>query len=147
MADPLHSLDLMLTRRQPSQVVSDRDTVDLGVNRRDLAVVEGRNNLAQALLNRLHTRKGELAALGHPEYGSRLYQLMGELNNTRTRTLADMYVRESLAQESRIAEVIHIQVAPPSRGDARTTLAMVITVKLVGDDTPLTLALSLNLGG
>lgn len=147
MTNPLASLDLMLTRRQPTQVTADRDSVDLSTHQRDLAVVDGRENLAQALLNRLHTRRGELAALGHPDYGSRLYELMGELNNGRTRTLTEMYIRESLAQESRISEIIYIQFDSPARGPERTTLSMVITVKPVGDDTPLTLALALNLGG
>ncbi|MGV2388060.1 MAG UNVERIFIED_CONTAM: hypothetical protein LVR29_06225 [Microcystis novacekii LVE1205-3] len=37
----------------------------------DLGAIEGQTNLRQAILNRLLTRKGELAKLGHPDYGSR----------------------------------------------------------------------------
>ena len=59
--------------------------VDLQTERGDLKLVRGRANLAQAVLNRLFTRQGALARLGHPDYGSRLYLLPGEPNNRRTR--------------------------------------------------------------
>ncbi|MEL6940300.1 MAG: GPW/gp25 family protein [Cyanobacteria bacterium J06598_1] len=146
----LSSQDLSLTRRQTNQVTTDRNTVDLQNRQRDLAVVNGRENLTQALLNRLHTRQGELTALGHPDYGSRLYQLIGELNNQRTRTRTELYVRESLAQEPRISEIIDIQFRPTAQSptiEARTTLVMTITVQPVDDETLLTLDFSLNLGG
>ncbi|MFK8184559.1 MAG: GPW/gp25 family protein [Phormidesmis sp.] len=143
------SQDLSLTRRQTNQVTTDRNTVDLQNRQRDLAVVNGRENLTQALINRLHTRKGELTALGHPDYGSRLYQLIGELNNQRTRTRTELYVRESLAQESRISEIIDIQFQPTAQSptiEARTTLVMTITVQPIDDEALLTLDFSLNLG-
>lgn len=142
-----NEIDLMLTRRQAGRLIGDRQMVDLETHRRDLAIAEGRANLTQALLNRLHTRQGELAQLGHPDYGSRLYQLIGELNNNRTRLLAEMYIRECLGQESRIAEIVEIVFAPPSRSTERDALNVVVTVNPVGNLPPISLNLSLNLGG
>jgi phage baseplate assembly protein W len=144
MADQF--LDLMLTRREPGRLIADRDGVDLQTDRQDLASVEGRANLVQALLNRLHTRQGELASLGHPDYGSRLYQLIGELNNERTRLRAELYIRECLAQESRIQESVEVVFRPPDRNLNRDGLSVIVTVLPVADLPPLSFNLSLNLG-
>ena len=101
--------DIQLTRRTFNQQVSDRDKVDLALARDgDLATVEGYANLAQAIINRLLTRKGELKKLGHPNYGSRLHTLVGELNNFRIQGRAEIYIRECPAQEKRIQEVTSI---------------------------------------
>jgi phage baseplate assembly protein W len=122
--------DLFLTRRSLSSLTSPRLAVDLHQPGGDLRLTRGRANLAQAILNRLFTRQGELGALGHPEYGSRLYQLIGQPNTRRTHALADLYIRESLAQEERIAEVVDITITPPSlRADQRNVLEMRITVR------------------
>ena len=53
---------------------------------------------------RLLTPRGELAELGHPEYGSRLHELIGSPNSETRRSLAKLFVLESLAQEPRIDE-------------------------------------------
>jgi len=125
--------DLFLTRRGLSSLTSNRLAVDLQSAAGDLRLTRGRANLAQAILNRLFTRQGELAALGHPDYGSRLYQLIGEPNTRRTHALADLYIRESLAEEERIAEIIDVVIAPPSlRADLRNVLGMRITVRPIG---------------
>ena len=47
---------------------------------------------------------GELAQLGHPDYGSRLFTLIGELNNENNRNRAKLYVLEALAAEPRVAQ-------------------------------------------
>lgn len=143
MPDPYHQ-DLWLTRRRIYQWTSDRDNADLNVAAGDVMAISGRENVAQAILNRLYTRQGELSELGHPDYGSRLYELVGELNNTRTRALAERYIRESLSQEPRIQEVAAVEIAPPSRGFDRDQLRITLTLKLVGDEELLTLALSLG---
>ena len=145
MADLLKT-DLALTRRAFWEETSDRWGVDLQPERGDLALVAGRANLAQALLNRLFTRVGELSDLGHPDYGSRLYQLVGEINNARTRALAELYIRESLAYEERVKEVALITFAPPSRrADKRESLEISIVARLIDDGEPLTVSISMNL--
>ena len=65
----------------------------------DFGTVEGKDNLGQALIRRLLTPKGELAALGHPAYGSRLHEVIGEPNTETTRNLAKLFVLEALKAE------------------------------------------------
>jgi hypothetical protein len=151
--------DLMLTRRALESLSDDRIAVDLQSASGDLRLASGRANLAQAILNRLFTRQGELTGLGHPDYGSRLYQLIGEPNIRRTHALADLYIRECLAQEERIEEVITIAMTPASlrpdlraslRADPRSLLEIQITVRPIEalDATQLlTLSLKMNLEG
>src|SRR5262245_31995274 len=148
MADDLNHIDLALTRRQANIQTADRVQVDIQATAsRDIATTTGHHNLIQAMINRLFTRQGELAQLGHPDYGSRLYQLIGELNNNRTRALAEVYIRECLAQESRVEEIRHIVFAPPALGASHNRLEVTIAVKPVGAEQELTLNFSLNLAG
>src|SRR5512147_2358326 len=60
----------------------------------DLGLVSGRANLAQSLILRLKTEQGELAGLGHPNYGSRHHRLIGEPNTEGNRNLIKLYVLE-----------------------------------------------------
>ncbi len=73
-----------------------------GTNPYDLQTFSGRENLAQALILRLLTPKGSLAALGHAEYGSQLYRLIGERKTEALRNLCRAYVLEAVAQEPRV---------------------------------------------
>jgi phage baseplate assembly protein W len=96
-----------------------RATLRQGV---DLATLSAVDNLKQALLLRLLTPRGALDVLGHPEYGSRLYTLIGELNTETNRNRARLYVLEALAQEPRLSRVLSISVttnrrAAPTRID------------------------------
>ncbi|HHG85210.1 MAG TPA: DUF2634 domain-containing protein [Bacteroidetes bacterium] len=127
--------DIQVTGRRYDQQASDRDYVDLLSSvRGDLATVEGKDNLVQAILNRLLTRQGELKTLGHPKYGSRLFTLMGEPNNLRVRGLADAYIREALEQEKRISTINFISFEAPTRGYDRGTLRATLSVRSVGGD-------------
>lgn len=76
----------------------------------DLETLTADDNLKQALLLRFLTRRGELEPLGHPTYGSRLFDLIGELNTLATRNRAKLYVLEALAMEPRVAEVLSVTV-------------------------------------
>lgn len=77
----------------------------------DFTLVRGRDNLAQAVILRLLTPRGELAALAHPQYGSRLPELIGRQRTETTRNLAKLYVIEALKQERRIAEIVRVEVS------------------------------------
>jgi phage baseplate assembly protein W len=115
-------------------------------SRRDLGLVRGIPAAEQLLVNRLKTRKGELAALGHPEYGSRHHELIGEPNVARTRNLVKLHVLEALGHEPRIREVLRCEVradTSPPRDVVRIELDLV----LVDDDTPLNLVVPFSLGG
>lgn len=62
-----------------------REPFDLRPNRAgDLELARGDENIAQALTMRLRVRRGELAPLGWPAYGSRLHELVSEPNVNRT---------------------------------------------------------------
>ena len=78
----------------------------------DFDTVEGRDNLGQALTVRLLTPRGELAALGHPDYGSRLHEIVGSPNTETTRNLAKLFVIDALKQERRVASVEEVAVDP-----------------------------------
>jgi phage baseplate assembly protein W len=85
--------------------------VDLAVSDRgDIDLVSGESNLAQAILHRLRTIKGELAEIGHGSYGSNIFNLVGEPNNEMTRARIKMAVREVLLQEPRVKEIRNIIV-------------------------------------
>ena len=147
MADEPFYKDIQLTRRAFNQRTSDRDYVDLISSfNKDVQTVSGRSNLAQAIINRLLTRKGELSKLGHPQYGSRLYLLVGELNNIRLRGLAEIYIREALNQEQRIEEITFVNIEPPSRA-TRDELIAHIGLKPVGGEDEISLSIPINLGG
>src|SRR5687767_6970630 len=97
--------DLRLLYLQRGGFYEDAD-LDAGRTRRsgfdiDLLNVAGLDALTQAVANRLKTRQGELADLGHPTYGSRHHELMGEPNVQRTRDLIKLYVMQALRDEPR----------------------------------------------
>jgi phage baseplate assembly protein W len=98
---------------------------------RDLALVSGRENVGQAILIRLLTPRGELAALAHPEYGSRLHELVGRANTDTVRDLAKLYVLESLQAEPRVAEIVEVTVTPVA--GQRDRFDILIRVRPVGD--------------
>lgn len=74
------------------------------------AMVEGRDNLVQALLLRLAVDRGELAGLAHPRYGSRIYDLIGEPMDRANKELLRRYVREALKSERRVKEILWVRV-------------------------------------
>ena len=92
----------------------------------DLETVVADDNLKKALLLRFMTRRGELEPLGHPTYGSRLFDLLGERNTLANRNRAKLYVLEALAMEPRVAEVLRVTVetnrAEPTQIDISVSL-------------------------
>ncbi len=98
---------------------------------RDFTLVSDRDNLAQAVIIRLLTPRGELVALAHPDYGSRLPELIGRQRTETTRNLAKLYVIEALKQERRIAEIVQVTVSDMP-GD-RHRINIFIQVKPIDD--------------
>ena len=100
----------------PNMVANDASALDLNlrtrVNQRprpgqpetvaDFALLDGRQNLAQALLLRLLTPRGTLKSLGHESYGSRLHELVGRRKTEELRNLCRAFVLEAVAQEPRV---------------------------------------------
>jgi phage baseplate assembly protein W len=112
---------------------------------RDLLLSDGVDNLTQAIANRLKTRKGELASLGHPDYGSRHHELIGEPNVDRTRNLIKLYVLQALRDEPRLERVLSVTVKaehePP-----RDVVRIEVTARVIGEPAPLNLVVPFSLG-
>jgi phage baseplate assembly protein W len=136
--EPWLRTDLLLTLRHASlRPVYAVDTAErLVVTRQarrtltDFALVSGRDNLAQAVIVRLLTPRGELAELAHPDYGSRLHELIGRPNTETTRHLVRLYILESLAREPRLAQVLEV-VVEPSPG-TRDRVDVLLRVQPIG---------------
>ncbi len=96
----------------------------------DMKTSSDRDNLGQAVVMRLLTPRGELAALGHPRYGSRLHEIIGRTNTENTRDLARLFILESLKQEARIASIEDVLITPsPGR---RASINVQIRVLPIG---------------
>lgn len=111
----------------------------------DLDLALGNNNIVQALTLRLLVRQGELARLGWPEYGSRLHELIGELNTRRTHLRLMAFAREAVEADPRVAEVLQIRadVLPGDRDVVRLSLEIL----LIDRPNPLNLVFDVQLEG
>jgi phage baseplate assembly protein W len=105
-------LELLHRRLRPVYRAAQREVRAPGrpERRADLATIAGRDNLGQAVVMRLLTPRGELAPLGHPEYGSRLHELVGRENTQLTRNLVKLYVLDALQFEPRIEREVDVLV-------------------------------------
>jgi len=92
----------------------------------DFETVKDEDNLAQAIINRLSTDEGELYDIGHADYGSRLHEVIGEINNEATRQRLKALVRECLVQERRIVEINNISVLPDPSDPHRVDIEIAI---------------------
>ena len=143
--------DLRLLRNLERQNDRDRgrdlSTVQRPEPRRgvDLEILSGADNLKQALLLRFLTPVGELAPLGHPNYGSRLFELIGELNTETNRNRAKMYVLQALQAEPRVKEVLSVRVT--QRRAEPTQMDIDVQLVPIDSDTPLNLVFSFSLEG
>ncbi len=137
--------DLKLSFSGPSGWWEDADQEFNRQVRRgnDLAVAQGLDAIDQMLINRLKTQKGELTALGHPNYGSRHHELIGEPNVERTRNLIKLYILEALSHEPRLEKVLDCTVTrDPSE---RSTVRVVIMAKIIEIDEPRNLVVPFSL--
>jgi len=76
----------------------------------DMDVISEEMNIAQAILHRLRTIKGELAELGHPDYGSTILDFIGQPNNSVTRSRLRLAIRDTIRQEQRVKQILSIDV-------------------------------------
>ena len=119
----LINLDRTKSNRDAPSDLSTRIRVETRV---DLDIHSKVDNLVQALLLRFLTPVGEMALLGHPDYGSRLSELIGELNNETNRNRAKLFTLQALQAEPRIREIRSVDVtqnpADPVRMDIKVSL-------------------------
>lgn len=111
---------------------------------RDLQTVSERENLAQALILRLLTPRGSLAALGHAAYGSQLHTLIGQRKTEALRNLCRAFVLEVVADEPRVEDkAVDLSFdLPAERFD---TFVFTLSVKPKASDQPVGLALEFGL--
>jgi phage gp46-like protein len=110
----------------------------------DLAVLNSRQNLAQALLIRLLTPVGTLVGLGHAAYGSRLHLLIGLRKTEELRNLCRAYVLEAIAQEPRILpKVSQLQFSPDE--ETYNSFVFTVAVQPVAGGDPVSLGLEVAL--
>ena len=129
-AGPYSNVDLQARTRED---VSPR-TVDLGL-------IYGKANLVQSLIMRLKTERGELAGLGHPDYGSRHHRLVGEPNTENNRNLIKLYVLECLRQEPRLETIDKIEVQPGQGRENRDKVTIQLVAKIKGEPDALNLVI------
>lgn len=148
--EELWGADLRLLRNLERQTDRQRGA-DLSTIQRaatgdvDLERLQGLDNLRQALLLRFLTPRGELAILGHSTYGSRLFELIGELNTETNRNRAKLFVLQALAEEPRVEKVLRVDVTT-QRGNP-TQINIAIELHPVGSATTLNLVFPFFLDG
>ena len=135
-AHPYSRVDLQALRR-----------ADVAPQATDLATVRGRANLVQSLILRLKTERGELAALGHPNYGSNHHRLVGEPNTEGNRNLVKLYVLECLRDEPRLERIVRVDVRPGSGRQNRDKVDVEIELKMKGVADPLILVVPFSFEG
>jgi phage baseplate assembly protein W len=153
--DPLSGIDLSIV---PNLVAYDAASLDLTTKIRpvrrarpgepeelaDLAVTTGRENLAQALLLRLLTPRACLALLGHPDYGSRLGELIGRRKTEELRNLCRAFVLEAVAQEPRV-EPKAVELTFDTQAERFDSFVFTIAVRPVTGGDPVGLSLEVSL--
>lgn len=105
MTTPRPHTDLRLQFREDG-------LVDLQLHGRDLDTVDGLDDLAQALRLRLSVARGELTRLGHPRYGNRVHELVGEPLSRPNLELLRRHVRRALLDDPRVARLERLDVRP-----------------------------------
>jgi len=111
----------------------------------DIALAVGNDNIVQALTMRLRVRQGELTPLGWPDYGSRLHELIGELDLPRTRLKAQVFARNAVEADPRVEKVESVDIL--SVPGERQVLRLDMLVQVISSPRPLNLVFDLALEG
>jgi phage baseplate assembly protein W len=120
---------------------------DLSVDRKgDLSTINDQDNLAQAIICRLATEEGELFDIGHAEYGSRLYEVIGEVNNELTRQKIARIVQDCLLKEPRVEKVVSVKVISDPENHNKVAIEFTVLPRK-NEETPFTIYYPFNLEG
>lgn len=99
-----------------------------GLPVKDITPVSGVDNGVQAVIHRIKTVKGELAPLGHQEYGSRHHELIGQPNSVNNRNLVKLYILQALSREPRVKEINEARIDYDRKtAPGRVTIALTLT--------------------
>jgi phage baseplate assembly protein W len=113
---------------------------------RDLKRVDGLENAVQAVIHRLKTLRGELAPLGHPDYGSRHHELIGQPNTEHNRNLVKLYILQALSREPRVAEVMEAELLHDPLRD-RDKVNLYLTLRFIEAPEPQNLVIPFSFEG
>ena len=127
-------------------VLQDRPVRLIGLEMppKDLKLIAGRENLAQALMLRLLTPRGSLGALGHALYGSRIHELIGRNKTSALRDLCRKFVLEVVAQEPRV-EQRAVEFTFDVDREQTSSFVFTLSVKPIDDQDPVSLTLEVGL--
>lgn len=104
-----------------------------GTGKVDLETLSEADNLKQALLLRFLTPVGEMTVLGHPGYGSRLFELLGEPITQSTLNRAKLFTLLALQAEPRVKDVISVNVKYNRK--EQTTIKIEVSLKAIDSDS------------
>jgi len=110
----------------------------------DLVGAGAAGNAIQAVIHRIMTVQGELADLGHPDYGSRHHSLIGQPNTVKNQNLIKLYILQALALEPRIRRVLSADVVPAPQPD---TVTIALSLSFTGSAVPADLVIPFSLAG
>lgn len=143
--------DLRVVLGPPGLAAQDEGGLDLARVERprsggsyELAVIRERENLAQALILRILTPRGALAALGHAAYGSRLGELVGQPKTDAVRALAKAFVLAAVAREPRVEDkAVSFAFDPASEGPSELRFTLAVRPRDGSPDLQLVLGVAL----
>jgi phage baseplate assembly protein W len=130
----LFGTDLLLVEYTGGVDLSQRSG---GLDGGDLALAAGNDNAVQALTMRLRVRRGELAPLGWPDYGSRLHELIGEPNVPRTHLKLEVFARQAVEADPRVLRVEEVRTS--TIPGERDTVRVAMEIRLIDRPSPLNL--------
>ena len=104
-----------------------------------IATVIEADNLQQSIINRVMTKRGELNELGHPEYGSRHHDMIGEPNTESNRNLIKFHILECLSHEPRIERILRTQIKTDIAN--RGLVQIYLEIKIISVTSPLNLVI------
>jgi hypothetical protein len=110
----------------------DGGDIDLAWPAGEASTVSGPVNLIQALTLRLLVHRSEIAGLGHPRYGSRVRELIGQPLTRANLDLLRRHVRAALKEDARVREIVSLHVAP--RIDTPGAVDVAATIRAITDD-------------
>ena len=113
----------------------------------DLKLAAGLRNLVQDLIIRLQTQIGELAPLGHPNFGSRHHELIGMPNTETNRNRLKLHILHCLQQEVRLAKVNSVEVSLPPGNENRDKADVRIIATARGFEEPFSLVVPFSFEG
>ena len=120
------------------------DGKDLAVVNGDLTIVDGADNLVQALSLRLNSNRGILRQLGHPAYGSRLGEAIGIITTPGNLRRVENLVRETIFQEARVRSIESLAVYPSST--IHGAIEIEVSILEITESKPLNLVITLQAG-